>query len=171
MKILIKLDEIMGKFLNYFCFALFLAIVVVGAVQVGGRYIFNKTIFWGEEIMRLCCIWLTMIGSAIAVRTDHHVAVDLLQESISNPKIKMILFIITRGLCMVFLAILFPAAIELVKNSTHSMAATINMSFAWVYLSLPVGFGFMLLSYIGAIARYARRLAAGEAIHEVGDQD
>ena len=171
MKKLVKIDDCMGVLLKYICFALFMAIVIIGGIQVIGRYVFNKTIFWGEEMMRFCCIWLTMMGSAVAVRTDHHVAVDLLQESIHQPKIKAILFAITRGLCIVFIMILFKPSVDLVMKSTRSMAATIRIPFAWVYLSCPVGFVFMLLSYIRVIISGVKRLAAGEVIHEVGDKD
>ena len=171
MNTLVKIDDAIGLVLKYICFALFMAIVIIGGIQVIGRYVFNNTIFWGEEMMRFCCIWLTMMGSAVAVRTDHHVAVDLLQESIHNPKAKAILFAITRGLCIVFILILFKPAVDLVLKSTHSMAATIRLPFAWVYLSCPVGFLLMLISYVRVIITGYNKLSAGEAIHEVGDKD
>ena len=56
---------------------LLLNISVLLLVGVVSRYVFSKPIVWSDEVVSLSFIWLTMLGSAIAVHRNEHLRLSL----------------------------------------------------------------------------------------------
>ena len=56
---------------------LLINISVLLLVGVVSRYVFGKPIVWSDEVVSLSFIWLTMLGSAIAVHRNEHLRLTL----------------------------------------------------------------------------------------------
>lgn len=112
--------------------------------------------------MRFCGIYLTFIGSALTVRVDGHVSVDILIGFLKNNKIRAGLFVVSRLICVVFLIAFFPGAIALVQKSGNSLGAAIRIPYSYIYAAAPAGIIMMLCAYASAIPRLARQYAKGE---------
>lgn len=158
MKALEKIDAVIEKIQVGVCIILFAAMVILGSVQILSRFVFNNSTTWTDEMIRFFCIWLTFIGSALTIRRDGHVSIDLLQSALHNTRVKVMLFVLARLACVLFLIMIIPGSIELVMKSQNSMASSIKLSFSVVYLSIPVGAVMMLLSYINAIPFHVNKI-------------
>jgi TRAP-type C4-dicarboxylate transport system permease small subunit len=67
----------MSKFCNYFCgFALVLMVFDICYVVLL-RYVFKSTPIWGEELARMCMVYLCFIGFSIGIRYDVHIRVTM----------------------------------------------------------------------------------------------
>ena len=75
---------------------MFILILIFGSLQVFGRFVLHSSPPWTEEAMRFCGIYLTFIGSALTVRVDGHVSVDILISFMKDNKSRAVLFIIGR---------------------------------------------------------------------------
>lgn len=53
-----------------------LAIVVVVAWQVFGRYVLNDTPTWAESLALVLVLYVTMLGAAVGVRDAGHIGLD-----------------------------------------------------------------------------------------------
>lgn len=93
---------------------MFILILIFGSLQVFGRFVLHSSPPWTEEAMRFCGIYLTFIGSALTVRVDGHVSVDILISFMKDNKSRAVLFIIGRLICVIFLIMFFPGAMTLV---------------------------------------------------------
>lgn len=51
-------------------------------IQVIGRYVFNSSPSWTDEMARYCFVWANMLGAAIALKHGHHAAIDLLPNKL-----------------------------------------------------------------------------------------
>jgi len=162
MSTLIKIDQFIEKVQTFISVSLFIIILGLGATQVFGRYIFQISTPWSEELMRFAGVWLAMIGSSLTIRVDGHVSVDILIGYIKNNKTKAVLFTIARLICVLFLILYFPASIAMIIKSQTSMAASLPLPYAYVYLAVPVGIVMMLLSYASTIPNYAKKYLKGE---------
>lgn len=161
-EIYLKIDVFVEKLQVLICFFLFLGIVILGSIAVFSRFVFNLSIVWAEEMMRFACIWLVFIGSALTVRKDGHVSIDILHESLAHvPKIQTIVYVISRLVSVVFLICLFPAAMTLIQKTGNSMAASLPLSFSVVYAAVPIGIILMLWCYIRAIPEFAMKCLKG----------
>ena len=161
--VFLKIDAIVEKIQTVVCFILFLGIVVLGSIAVFSRFIFNLSIVWAEECMRFACIWLVFIGSALTVRKDGHVAIDILQESLHRvPKVQAMIYVISRMIGILFLICLFPASMTLIQKTSNSMAASLPLSFSVIYAAVPIGIIAMLWCYIKAIPEFTKKILKGD---------
>ena len=51
-----KVDKIVDRMQEFFCFTLFFAMIIVGGISVFSRFVFNLSITWAEEVIRFLCI-------------------------------------------------------------------------------------------------------------------
>lgn len=58
------------------------AVVFLGVVY---RYVLLAPLPWVEEIARLCLVWVTFLGTYLAMRRGQHIAMTLLRERLSGP--------------------------------------------------------------------------------------
>ncbi|WP_368182388.1 TRAP transporter small permease, partial [Anaerotruncus rubiinfantis] len=92
MKTWLKIDRWIDIVQTWICIVLFVLILFFGSIQIFGRYIFGVSTPWSEELMRFSAIWLTMVGSALTIRVDGHVSVDILLGFMKNNKARSVLF-------------------------------------------------------------------------------
>lgn len=162
MKTLLKVDRTVEKIQTILCIVLFVGILVLGSIQVFGRFIFRAAPPWTEEAMRFLAIYLTFIGSSLTIRVDGHVSVDILITFMKNNKIRAGLFWVSRMICVIFLLLFLPASISLVMRSSEIMGAAIRIPYSYIYLSVPIGIVMMLCSYVSTIPRLAKQYREGE---------
>jgi len=159
---LLQIDRFIETAQVLFCALMFIMILIFGSIQVFGRSIFSAAPPWTEEAMRFCGIYLTLIGSALTVRVDGHVSVDILIEHMKSHKVKAGLYLFSRLLCVVFLILFFPGSITLVEKSTRSLGAAIRIPYSYIYAVVPVGILMMLCSYASSIPQFTRQYLKGE---------
>jgi TRAP-type C4-dicarboxylate transport system permease small subunit len=156
-----KFDRVFEKMQVWICVFFFSIMVILGTVQVFGRYLLGIAPPWAEELIRFSCIWMVMVGSGLTIRADGHVSVDILLGFMKSNTARCKLYIVSRLIAIIFLLLFLPASISLILNST-SRAASIPLSYTYVYLAVPVGIISMLLSYISALPHYAAKFRKGE---------
>lgn len=132
---IIKIDRVLERIEVAVCAFLFSLMVVLGSMQVFGRYVLNDSPTWTEEVIRFAAIWLTMIGSALTVRNDGHVSVDIAIGFMKNNRHRAIMVVVSRIICCVFLIMFFPPAVQLVMKTTKSLAASVQLPYSYIYRS------------------------------------
>jgi TRAP-type C4-dicarboxylate transport system permease small subunit len=157
-----KFDRVFEKAQVWICVFFFSVMVILGSVQVFGRYVLGIAPPWAEELIRFSCIWMVMVGSGLTIRADGHVSVDILLGFMKSNSARCRLYVISRIIAIIFLLLFLPASISLILNSTMSRAASIPLPYTYVYLAVPVGIVSMLLSYISALPHYAAKYRKGE---------
>ena len=67
-------------------FLVFLLLVMIGVAvyQVAARNLFGTGIVWGDELVRVSVLWVTMIGSAAAAASDSHIRIDIVSRFASD---------------------------------------------------------------------------------------
>ncbi|WP_108663761.1 TRAP transporter small permease [Acuticoccus kandeliae] len=112
--------------------------VVSICYQVVGRYLLNHAPGWTEEIARFLMAWITMLGSAMVMRTDGHVAVTIAADILPDPLRHAVgwlrdALILTMAGALGYYGYLF----ALIGDRRDSAAMEISMY--WPHLSIPVG--------------------------------
>lgn len=62
-----------------FCKMVFIASIVITTYVVFCRYVLSTTPRWGEQAILLCMVYMALISASLAVRTDKHIRVVLIQ--------------------------------------------------------------------------------------------
>lgn len=140
--------------------------VVVITYQVIMRYVFASPNAWSEELARYLFIYGVMIGSAIAIRRNSHLQIDML-INLLKPKTRCIFTIVATLAGMVFLGFLFVYSLMLVQTGARTMSAALGIPMSIPYTCMPVGIILMMLTSIEVICKNIIALREpGEEVEE-----
>ena len=140
------LEEKLYKLLLGICFLLMLAMVAIIFGQVIARYAFSNSLTWSEEAGRYLFVWMTFLGTALAVRNRSHVALDVLIGKLPQYLQKPV--IAFGYLSMMALAgVMIYAAVNMMTMGSRQLSAALQLPMRWVYMVLPVS-GVMIIFYL-----------------------
>lgn len=122
--------------------AFFLALMtILTFVQVVLRYVFNSGLVWSLEATVFAFGWLVLIGASSGIRTNTHIVVDFVVESLS-PKLRMAAALAAVSLCLLYAALMgwggfaFVERLAALGNNARDIPVP-----KWMFMSiLPVGF-------------------------------
>ena len=134
-----------------------LVAIVIGVVQVVGRYVDpHNAISYAEEVIVYLLIWAVMISSSQLVRSDGHVRPDLVLRLVPL-RAQRWLEVFNCLVAIVFSAGLIDYGWQIVSTALlldeHS-ATDLQFPMWAYYAALPVGSGLMLLRYLIRLARF-----------------
>ncbi|MEA3465610.1 MAG: TRAP transporter small permease [Thermodesulfobacteriota bacterium] len=129
--------------------ALLLGIMIVLAVgQIVQRNLLGSGFVWTDELLRILVLWLTMVGSIIASRTDHHIRMDLLLNLVAplwQRRIKRLVHGCTALAC----GMLSWASTRFVLMEAEFDSLLLgNYPAWWFQIILPVGFALIAWRYM-----------------------
>lgn len=131
--------EVLNKILKFVIVMLFLLLVLIVILQVFSRYIPAVTIPWTEEVARFFLIFVTFIGSAIAIRDNEHITITFLINKLpfSFRKYMNILIYI---LIILFLLVFLKGSFEMIKMTWFVPSISLpRIKIGYIYLVLPIG--------------------------------
>lgn len=141
----------LSKILCYVIAALAAAMTAIILYQVVLRYCFNAANIWAEELAKFMFVWVTMLGSSIAIRRNAHLRVDLL-ITIMRPKYRLIVQIISYIAILCLLVYICRLGVTLMGNTMVNRSAGLRVPMAIPYSAVPVGCFLMALTCIEYIA-------------------
>jgi len=129
-----------------------LVAVVLGSVQIFGRYAFNERLPWVQETTRFLFVWMVMLGSAAACARGAHIAFDLLIERLPPGAAKALRFVVLAAM-LVFLGVVAVTGTGLVVRNIGQHSAVLGLPIGAVYASVPVG---AVLGFFGCLVATMR---------------
>lgn len=128
--------------------------VVVGW-NVAGRYWGGFSLPWSDEVARYTMIWLTFLGSGLALREGAHVAIANAQEALPGPAqraLRLVILLILFG----FFAFMVWVGIDYMNRMAVQRSAALRLPMKWVYAAMPAGFALMIVHLALVAPRYLR---------------
>lgn len=133
------------------------AMTLLTFLQVVLRYGFNSGLVWALEATVYLFGWLVLIGMAHGVRTNTHIAVDVVTKHLT-PRMQKAVALLGAALVFVYIALMFTGSFTLVRrlyvfgNLAHDIPLP-----RWLLLScLPIGFALLGLRLVQAAIAIAR---------------
>ena len=126
-----------------------------------GRYFFNVTPAWGEELTLFCLVWLSLMGASLPIRTGGHLHVTLL-DFLCKPKTIAKIDTIGDALTVVFAVVIFGAGLAMTKQVSGTLLHGIRISKGFLYAAVPTSMVLYLLALIDKYYRLFRQTAKGE---------
>lgn len=128
--------------------------VVIGW-NVAGRYLGGHALPWADEVARYTMIWLTFLGSGLALREGAHVAITNAQEALPGPAQRLLRWAILLTL-FGFFAFMVWVGIDYMNRMAIQKSAALRLPMKWVYAAMPAGFALMILHLALIAPRYLR---------------
>jgi len=117
------------------------------------RYTTSQSIEWAEEVARHMMIWLTFIGCGPVLRYGGHIAIENLQDILPN-RVAQVLRAVIALLITAFCVFSIWFGMEYMDRTQYQSTPATQISFAWIYLALPLGMGMTLIHWLLIVRSY-----------------
>ncbi|MDA8226774.1 MAG: TRAP transporter small permease [Desulfitobacterium hafniense] len=122
-------------------------IILTTAYGVLTRYVLNDAASWTGELATYLLIWITFLGSALAVVEGGHMNFDLIIEKLPPLPRKIVLLIGNLAL-LYFVGVLTYYGTVVSISTMTDRALTIPVSKLFFYAALPISGVIMLIGYV-----------------------
>ena len=141
-------SKILDRFFRAIDYLLSIALYVIFVevvVEVSARYIFSVPIPWGSELSQTLLVWITFLGSAVAMRQGEHLAILFIRDITPWPFLKRGLEILGNLFLIAFLIVGMWSGYLVVARTWGLKTTVLQIPAGILYLAFPVGCFFMIL--------------------------
>ena len=125
-----------------------ISMILLAGTQIFLRNFFDASLFWGDEMLRLMVLWLTVAGGMAASRMDRHISIEVLDRFLPDRIIvvtQVIIDLFTAAICALFSW----HSARFVMSSYEYGDTLMKNTPAWMLqIILPVGFGLMAYRHV-----------------------
>lgn len=118
--------------------ALMAAMALLVIANVIGRYVFNHSFVWAEELSRYMMVWVGFLGSGLVLRIGAHLAVDVFQDLLPRRGAQLMRAGVVAVMAGAILAMLW-LGVQYVHFAWGQETPVLNWNFGAVYLAIPIG--------------------------------
>lgn len=140
------------------CFVLMSIAFLITFFHIIGRYLLRAPIFYSEELARYCFVWACMLGASIVNRRDEHTSVTYF-TGLFPKRFQDILYILREVLILVLLIALIYYGLRLSYTMRTVKSAAMSLSWAAIYMALPMGSILLILSTVQLIIGKFREIS------------
>ena len=157
----------MDRWLDRICAAisllLFICLTIMTAVMVSlvlTRYLFSWSPSWSEETTRYLMVWMVMLGGAVLVLFDDHIALHILADRLGK-RARMIQMILIRLVIASVCAVTAWKGYGFAVSMWTVFAPGLGIPMFWPTVAIPVSMTLALVFSLLLILRDARILPGG----------
>ena len=124
------------------------AMILLAGAQIFLRNFFDTSIFWGDEMLRLMVLWLTIAGGLAASRMDKHISIAVLDRFLpaqARQVVKIIIDLFTAAICGLFA---WHSARFVMGSYEFGDTLMTNIPAWTLQIILPIGFGLMAYRHL-----------------------
>lgn len=125
-------------------------------LQVVCRYVLNNALGWSEELCLILLIWTVFLGSVVVARNSQWICIDALIVLLPD-RVKEHLRVLTNCASIVFCVMLIKQGMNLVSVQKGMLTAALEISWAWAYVSVPIGSFLLCLQIVGTTIQDLRK--------------
>jgi len=125
-----------------------ISMILLAGTQIFLRNFFDTNLFWGDEMLRLMVLWLTVAGGLAASRMNKHISIAVLDRFLPDGvqvAIKVFIDLFTAAVCGLFSW----HSARFVMSSYEFGDTLMKNTPAWMLqIILPIGFGLMAYRHL-----------------------
>jgi len=147
-----RVEKIVNRIEDGLALGLVSVIVLSVFLQVFCRYVLQAPLSWTEELARSCLIYLTFVGSSLAIRVKGHFVLEILVMKLPG-KLHLVWELLLMGIILVFLGVLLVYGTLMLPMLSLQMSASLQIPMSYIYLAIPIGSSFMFFHVVLMIWR------------------
>ena len=148
-----KLTEKIVKVLSILCVIAITGLTVIVFVQVFSRFI-KFSMPGTEELARLLIVWLTFLGTSLAIHQKMHLGVRYFVSLVSKNKQRAIDFVI-HIITILFFGILMVYGFKLTWSTMATTSSTLQLPMGLFYGVIPISSLFSIYFIINNMINYS----------------
>jgi tripartite ATP-independent transporter DctM subunit len=148
-----KFDRVIGGTVEIVAALLVLIEMIILAAGVTARYVFHAPLVWSDELASILFLWLSMLGTVVALRRGEHMRMTGLVSRV-GPQTRALLEALAITASIAFLLLIIPHAIEYAEEESFIVTPALEITNAWRAAAIPIGMGLMLLAAGARLLRF-----------------
>lgn len=136
--------------------ALLTTMVIVVFANVCMRYLLGTSVIWSEEVARHLMIWLTFVGSGLALRNGAQIGIDTLQDALPATAARVLRLLLVLGMLLLFVLLAW-YGVDYAVRTRFQISAALGVSMMYVYIGMPIGCALLAAHLLFITRRYVRR--------------
>ena len=122
------------------------ALAIIVFVQVFNRFVLTAPLAWSEDLAMLLFQWVAFLGAAIGVKRMRHFGIELVVRKLPE-KIHHKLELIVPFIMGIVALTMITEGIGLIGFNKNRIYSSMDLSYIWAYLPIPVS-GCLMILYI-----------------------
>jgi TRAP-type C4-dicarboxylate transport system permease small subunit len=119
------------------------------SLQIICRVFFNA-LSWSEEITRYLLVYSTFFGAASVYKKNGHISVLVVQQLLP-PRFQKYAIVFVNLLCTALFGVAVFYGFRYMSLQGNQLSAALRIPMKYLYMSIPVGFSFMIVHSIDNI--------------------
>ena len=141
---LLKSENLLTKFLEYFLRILFLTIVILVITLVILRYGFNTTIVGGNELVVILFIYTSAIGAAVIIGKNEHISINYFIDMLP-PKIYRLAKIANLVLIAIMNGTMIIYSVPWISKTGGYLTAVLGIQRIYLQIVVPISCGIAII--------------------------
>ncbi len=126
------------------CFFMFVVMCASLTIQITGRYCFDRSFFWAEELARYSMVWIVFLGAVAATHRHAHTRIEYFVGLLSQTGQRLAYLLVT-ALCVLFLGVIAYASSNMLWLGSIMKSTAMGLPMILVYSALPACSVLMIL--------------------------
>jgi C4-dicarboxylate transporter, DctM subunit len=135
--------RVTGKFIDWVVALSLMVMVVVVFLQVVYRYVFASPITWSEEMARFIFVWITLLGTFLALKSKNHISIETFLHRFFSPGAQSFVSAVTNFFLIYYFIYLAGMGIIMVQKTTEDLTPVMLIPFSFIYVAIPISAGMM----------------------------
>jgi len=140
------MKRFLGNIVEWASMGFVVALAVVVFLQVFNRFVLKAPLAWSEDLAMLLFQWVVFLGAAIGVRRLRHFGIDLVVKKLPA-RMRRTLDLIVPFIVGIVALTMITEGLHLLTFNRARIYATMNLSYLWAYLPIPVS-GCLMILYL-----------------------
>ncbi len=129
-----------------------LVMTLIVGYQVFRRYVMNASLIWSAEAARYLLVWISFLGSSVALRKGGHINVTAIVNLFSNrPRSFKIITLAAYAVISVTLLVIIAFGIRFGFTNMEQLSPALRIPIGIVYFCIPIGCSLMMLQMVERI--------------------
>lgn len=166
--LLAKLDKFGRHAENATLVVLLGAMILIGVTQIVLREVFETSIIWADDVVKLIVLWLAMVGAVAATRDDRHIRIDALSHLLSDKVVAGIRLLVDLFAAVVCAVVAWNSWLYLQIEIEYEVTVLTTVDApAWIaHIVLPAAFVLISYRFLVLFFRGVIGLVDGEEVAE-----
>ncbi|MEP9375356.1 TRAP transporter large permease subunit [Aquabacter sp. CN5-332] len=148
-----RVDRVLGGTVEMIAALLVVVEIFILGAGVTARYVFHAPLVWSDELASILFLWLSMLGSVVALRRGEHMRMTGLVTRV-GPQARVLLEAMAITASIAFLLLLLPHAMEYAEEEIYIVTPALEIVNTWRAAAIPVGLCLMLLAATFRLLRF-----------------
>lgn len=146
------------------CKLAFIGMVIITAYVVFNRFVIKDSLVWGEPIVLMCMVYMSLVSAALAIRSDTHIRMSMI-DFIASEKFISVVSAVAQVSIFAFGLFMIVYGWQFSMLAGRNVITGVGIKSMWLYLTCPFAGIAVCLMEIERFINFFDRFRRGVTLH------